>query len=43
MERVAGWVVRALDNMENDVELAAIKGEVCEMCKQFPLYAHRLK
>lgn len=43
MERVAEWVVRALDNMENDVELAAIKAEVCEMCKQFPLYAHRLK
>ncbi|ABA88688.1 serine hydroxymethyltransferase [Syntrophotalea carbinolica DSM 2380] len=43
MERVADWVVRALDNMENDTELAAIKGEVREMCKRFPLYAHLLK
>lgn len=43
MERVAAWVVRALDNMENEAELAAIKGEVREMCKQFPLYAHLLK
>jgi glycine hydroxymethyltransferase len=43
MERVAEWVVRALDNMENEAELAAIKGEVREMCMQFPLYAHLLK
>jgi glycine hydroxymethyltransferase len=43
MERVAEWVVRALDNMENETELAAIKGEVREMCMQFPLYAHLLK
>ncbi|MGE4493145.1 MAG: serine hydroxymethyltransferase, partial [Syntrophotalea sp.] len=43
MEQVADWVVRALANMENEAELAVIKGEVREMCKQFPLYAHLLK
>jgi glycine hydroxymethyltransferase len=29
--------------MEIEAELAAIKGEVREMCMQFPLYAHLLK
>lgn len=43
MEQVAAWVVRALENMDNEAELAAIKGEVRDLCKQFPLYPNLLK
>ncbi len=42
MGKVAGWIERALNNIENEAELAAIRGEVKELCKSFPLYAHRL-
>ncbi len=42
MEIVAGWINRALKNVDNEAELAAIRGEVKELCKKFPLYAHRL-
>jgi glycine hydroxymethyltransferase len=42
MEIVAGWIDRALKNVGNEAELAAIRGEVKELCKKFPLYAHRL-
>ena len=43
MVKVAEWIDRALQNMEDETELAKIKGEVKELCEQFPLYAHRLK
>jgi glycine hydroxymethyltransferase len=43
MKQVACWIRRALDNIDNDKELAAIRAEVKELCKQFPLYAHRLQ
>ncbi len=43
MVKVAEWIDRALQNMEDEIELAKIKGEVKELCEQFPLYAHRLK
>jgi len=43
MVKVAEWIERALNNVENKDELARIKAEIKELCKQFPLYAHRLK
>ena len=43
MELVAGWIERAVANMDNEAVLAEIRGEVRELCKKFPLYAHRLK
>ena len=43
MIRVADWIDRALKNIGNGQELAAIKAEIRELCLQFPLYAHRLK
>ncbi|MHB8708798.1 MAG: serine hydroxymethyltransferase [Desulfuromonadales bacterium] len=42
MQQVAVWIDRALQNVGNDAELAKIRGEVRELCQQFPLYAHRL-
>jgi glycine hydroxymethyltransferase len=42
MEKVAGWIDRALRNIGNEAELAVIRREVKELCRQFPLYAHRL-
>jgi glycine hydroxymethyltransferase len=42
MKQVAAWVDRALRNVGNHAELAGIRGEVRELCQQFPLYAHRL-
>lgn len=43
MLKVAEWIDRALKNMDNAEELGKIREEVKELCKQFPLYAHRLK
>lgn len=43
MVKVAGWIDRALKNIDNKEELAKIRAEVKELCKEFPLYAHRLK
>jgi glycine hydroxymethyltransferase len=42
METIAGWIARALENIDNEKELAVIRAEVGELCRQFPLYAHRL-
>ncbi len=43
MLQVAEWIDRALQNIDNDAELAKIREEVKELCQRFPLYAHRLK
>ncbi|WP_321370911.1 serine hydroxymethyltransferase [uncultured Desulfuromusa sp.] len=43
MLQVAEWIDRALQNMDDGAELAAIRAEVKELCLRFPLYAHRLK
>ena len=43
MHQVAAWVDRALQNVGNHDELARIRGEVSDLCRQFPLYAQRLK
>ncbi|MEZ4485191.1 MAG: hypothetical protein R2864_11615 [Syntrophotaleaceae bacterium] len=37
MELVAGWIERAVANMDNPAVLAEIRGEVRELCKKFPL------
>jgi len=42
MEVIAGWVARALANIGSESELLAIRSEVGELCRKFPLYAHRL-
>ena len=42
MKQVAVWIDRALRSIGNHDELARIRGEVRELCQQFPLYAHRL-
>ncbi len=42
MRQVAAWIDRALKNVGNPEELTRIRGEVRELCRQFPLYAHRL-
>ncbi len=43
MELVAGWIERAIANMDNDSVLEEIRVQVQELCVKFPLYAHRLK
>ncbi len=43
MIKVAEWIDRALNNMDNAAELEKIKAEVKALCQQFPLYAHRIK
>ena len=43
MLQVAEWIDRALQNIENEAELARIRAEVKNLCLRFPLYAHRLK
>ncbi|WP_029917799.1 serine hydroxymethyltransferase [Pelobacter seleniigenes] len=43
MVKVAEWIDRALKNIDNQAELEKIRGEVKDLCLQFPLYAHRLK
>ncbi|MBI2354825.1 MAG: serine hydroxymethyltransferase [Deltaproteobacteria bacterium] len=42
MELVAGFIAEAVANIGNDEKLEAIKGQVNEMMKRFPLYAQRL-
>jgi glycine hydroxymethyltransferase len=42
METIAGWIARALENIDNETVLTGIRGEVADLCRQFPLYAHRL-
>lgn len=42
MKQVADWIQRALVDTENLETLEAIRLEVKELCKRFPLYAHRL-
>ncbi|MGA7826894.1 MAG: serine hydroxymethyltransferase [Geobacteraceae bacterium] len=42
MVQVAGFIADALKNTDNEAELQRIKGEVNNLMKKFPLYAHRL-
>lgn len=43
MEVVAGFIADAIANIGNEDKLKAIKAQVNEMMKSFPLYAGRLK
>ena len=42
MLQIGAWIDEALQNAENETVLARIRGEIRELCQQFPLYAHRL-
>ena len=42
MRQIGAWIDEALQNIEKDSVLGRIRGEIRELCKQFPLYAHRL-
>ncbi len=42
MIQIADWIRRALDNIGNEQQLKSIRNEVEDLCRQFPLYAHRL-
>jgi glycine hydroxymethyltransferase len=42
MRQIGAWIDEALQNLENDTVHARIRGEIRELCQQFPLYAHRL-
>ncbi|MDT8422341.1 MAG: serine hydroxymethyltransferase [Desulfuromonadales bacterium] len=43
MEQVAGWIERALADVEDSAELEKIREEIRALCQRFPLYAQRLK
>ncbi len=38
MNRIAGWINRAIENSGNEQEINRIRSEVRELCKRFPLY-----
>ena len=38
MKQIAGWIDRAIRNIQSENELAAIKAEVLESCQNHPLY-----
>jgi glycine hydroxymethyltransferase len=42
METISGWIARALENIDNEKVLSEIRAEVADLCRRFPLYAHRL-
>lgn len=42
MERIGGWMLEALQSADNDAVLQRIRGEVSELCAQFPVPAARL-
>jgi len=42
MDQVAGFIADAVANIDNDEKLSAIKIQVNQMMKKFPLYARRL-
>lgn len=37
MEQIADWIDQAVEHKENDSELPRIRGEVTELCRQFPI------
>jgi glycine hydroxymethyltransferase len=42
MRQIGVWIDEALQNLANEAVLNRIRGEIRELCQQFPLYAHRL-
>jgi glycine hydroxymethyltransferase len=43
MEQVASWIDRALHSIDDEAKLQAIRAEVRELCRRYPLYAHHLQ
>jgi glycine hydroxymethyltransferase len=43
MALIGGFISRALRQANNEAALNAIAGEVGELCKQFPVYPHRMR
>jgi glycine hydroxymethyltransferase len=41
MRTISAWIVKALEQRNDDAALARIRGEVAELANQFPLYAWR--
>ena len=41
MAQIAGWIARALERRQEPAALAAIRGEVLQLAREFPLYAER--
>jgi glycine hydroxymethyltransferase len=41
MRTIAAWIVKALEQRNDDAVLARIRGEVAELANQFPLHAWR--
>ena len=41
MRLIGAWIAKALEQRADDAVLARIRGEVAELCEQFPLYAWR--
>ena len=39
MRQIGAWIVKALESRNDDAALERIRGEVAELCNQFPLYA----
>jgi glycine hydroxymethyltransferase len=42
METIGRLISRALKSVDDETELAAVRGEVARLCERFPLYAARL-
>ncbi len=42
MTQIAKWIKSAIEARGDDSKQVSIKSEIKEMCKKFPLYAHRL-
>ena len=36
---LSGWIADILDDIENDETIERVRGQVLELCKQFPVYA----
>ena len=41
MRQIGAWIAKALEQRNDEAALARIRGEVAELCNQFPLYAWR--
>ncbi|MEJ2470290.1 MAG: serine hydroxymethyltransferase [Desulfuromonadales bacterium] len=43
MRQIGAWIDEALRHQTDEAVLQKIRGEIRELCQQFPLYAHRLR
>ena len=41
MRQIGAWIAKALESRNDEAALSRIRGEVAELCNQFPLYAWR--